>query len=390
MKNTLQFLILLSFLFSEKGGAQGALEIKFQPSEKIYVYETNGFGTPIDLYTAVIHNMAIVNHSNDSLMLSQVKIEAVTDQNISYAVTLGKTFLDRSAKRFKMLSDRGILKQFDAQFRTSQYLKGHDFSGDKTLRKGEATVITYRALLLQDLPDSLMVSVSANTVDGLGVTARKRIKVINHKSKNAYNFPLRGRWTVLGAPSLISHHRWVISQEFALDLVKVGANGQTFSGDGTQLEQFYAYGEPVFAIASGIVVETFDSAMESNADLKQPTETEEEAAKRNTIKQQNLLSKGFHHLLGNYVIIQHENGEYSYYAHLKPNSIKIKKGDSVTQGQQIGFVGNTGNSSEPHLHIHITDGDDMAYSRSLPVKFQNVVGGGNRHIHYGQILNVDD
>lgn len=55
----------------------------------------------------------------------------------------------------------------------------------------------------------------------------------------------------------------------------------------------------------------------------------------------------------NRIVIEHDNGEYSEYAHLKYQGAKIEKGDQVEQGQVIGLSGNTGYSSRPHLHFHI-------------------------------------
>jgi murein DD-endopeptidase MepM/ murein hydrolase activator NlpD len=56
---------------------------------------------------------------------------------------------------------------------------------------------------------------------------------------------------------------------------------------------------------------------------------------------------------GNYVIIDHGNGEYSFLAHLKKGSMVVAVGDSLKSGQFIGLCGNSGNSSEPHLHYHL-------------------------------------
>ena len=60
---------------------------------------------------------------------------------------------------------------------------------------------------------------------------------------------------------------------------------------------------------------------------------------------------------GNHVIIDIGGGHYAFYAHLKPGGIRVKLGDKVKRGQVIGLVGNTGNSTEPHLHFHISDGN---------------------------------
>ena len=88
-----------------------------------------------------------------------------------------------------------------------------------------------------------------------------------------------------------------------------------------------------------------------------------------------LLEKGVefnHAILGNYAIIDHHNGEYSLYAHMSENTLTIKPGDPVTQGQIIGRVGNTSNSDSPHLHFHLMDSPDFQTANGLPVTFTDL------------------
>lgn len=74
---------------------------------------------------------------------------------------------------------------------------------------------------------------------------------------------------------------------------------------------------------------------------------------------------------GNYVIIEHENKEYSMLAHLKKNSIQVKVGELVKEGQHIGRCGNSGNSSEPHLHFQIMNSIDFESARSIRIRFKD-------------------
>ncbi|MCI0614233.1 M23 family metallopeptidase, partial [bacterium] len=93
-----------------------------------------------------------------------------------------------------------------------------------------------------------------------------------------------------------------------------------------------------------------------------------------------------------YIVIRHSDNEYSMYAHLKEGSMKIKKGDVVKQGQVIASVGNTGSSTEPHLHFQIQDSSDPLRSRALPVRFRNTVvemlGFKGRHLQSGWIVTT--
>jgi murein DD-endopeptidase MepM/ murein hydrolase activator NlpD len=69
---------------------------------------------------------------------------------------------------------------------------------------------------------------------------------------------------------------------------------------------------------------------------------------------------------GNYVILDIGGGQYAFYAHLQPGSLRVGVGDRVRRGEVIGLVGNSGNSTEPHLHFHIGDGNAPLASEGLP------------------------
>jgi murein DD-endopeptidase MepM/ murein hydrolase activator NlpD len=66
------------------------------------------------------------------------------------------------------------------------------------------------------------------------------------------------------------------------------------------------------------------------------------------------------------VILDLGKGRYAFYAHLQPGKIPVQVGDKVKRGQTVGFVGNSGNSTEPHLHFHISDGNSPLGSDGLP------------------------
>ena len=130
-------------------------------------------------------------------------------------------------------------------------------------------------------------------------------------------------------------------QRFAYDLL-VMKDGGSHEGDGSKLEQYFAFGKPVLAPADGVV-----TAMESN--LPDMTPGKMDPA----------------HAMGNHVIIDHGNGEFSFLCHLRNGSVKVKPGDKVSSGQEIARCGNSGNTSEPHLHYHLQatgtfgDGDGL-------------------------------
>ena len=69
---------------------------------------------------------------------------------------------------------------------------------------------------------------------------------------------------------------------------------------------------------------------------------------------------------GNHVILDLGGGRFAFYAHLQPGSLRVKTGDKVRRGQVVGLVGNSGNSTEPHLHFHISDSNSPLGSEGLP------------------------
>jgi murein DD-endopeptidase MepM/ murein hydrolase activator NlpD len=129
-------------------------------------------------------------------------------------------------------------------------------------------------------------------------------------------------------------------------------------------------------VADGTVVEVATGGTEANDRLQRPGESAEDFDKRTRQAQNELLAQGYKSVIGNYVVLRHAGNEYSHYAHLKQGSVRVKTGDSVTRGQILGHLGQTGNSTEPHLHFQLTDGPDPMYSRGVPIVFKSLVVEG--------------
>jgi murein DD-endopeptidase len=171
--------------------------------------------------------------------------------------------------------------------------------------------------------------------------------------------PLRGgAWLTANGPSNASGHRRalipiggmpVIAQRFAIDYVRVDTAGRTVTGDRTRNENFYAENAEAIAVADGIVVATKDSIPEN---VPGPT-SRAVAITLETVG-------------GNFVILDIGGGRYAFYAHLRPGSLRVRTGDRVRRGQVLGLVGNSGNSTEPHLHFHLADGDSPLGTEGIP------------------------
>jgi hypothetical protein len=136
-------------------------------------------------------------------------------------------------------------------------------------------------------------------------------------------------------------------EEFAVDWVQL-RDGRLFDGDGSRNEQWYGFGADVLAVADGSVAAVFDGMPEQTPDTPA------------------VGLRGPRDYSGNHVSLQISPGVWAVYAHLQPGSITVKTGDDVKKGQVIGKLGNSGNSSGPHLHFQLSDGPEITTSNSLP------------------------
>jgi len=185
----------------------------------------------------------------------------------------------------------------------------------------------------------------------------------------------------------LAQHRTAHSQEFAIDIV--GSDFSTSNHKTSDSVLAYSiYNKEVIAIGSGKVVEVGTDFPDSLMD--NPKNYSDDSFKQLC---HGLIPKiGIKNtILGNYMIIQHAEAEYSLYAHLKEKSIRTKVGSKVEQGDLIARVGNTGNSTEPHLHFQLIDSSDIFEANGLPVMFKNVpINNLNQHYSKANSLISSD
>ena len=128
-----------------------------------------------------------------------------------------------------------------------------------------------------------------------------------------------------------------LAQRFAIDFVRLDARANTFAGDPASNASYFIHGDEVVAVAAGRIAATRDGVPENIPPSSPP-------------------DIGIDGAAGNFVNQDLGGGRFALYAHLQPGSLRVEPGDRVQPGQVIGLVGNTGNSSEPHLHFHVMDG----------------------------------
>lgn len=172
----------------------------------------------------------------------------------------------------------------------------------------------------------------------------------------SYQLPFQGKWAVLnGSVEKSMSHSWAInSQRYAYDFVKLDDTIASHKGDPKKLENYYCYGEPVLAPADGVVVGTYTKCRDSKIMWRQWPDP--------------IIRR----IEGNFITLKHGEKEYSTVAHLRPGSLLVKVGDVVAQGDKIAECGNTGNTSEPHIHFQVHDGRDMIFSSGIPICFEGI------------------
>lgn len=169
--------------------------------------------------------------------------------------------------------------------------------------------------------------------------------------------PLRGAWLCTqGVDGQFTHkERW----RYAYDFEVRGGDGLLFREDGSQPEHYHAYRLPVLAAAAGTVIKVENNVPD------------------NPVGALNLEENW-----GNFVLIQHGVGLYSLVAHLLRGSVKVYEGQPVRAGDLLGHCGNSGRSSQPHIHFHLQAGPRLGEG-TIPCRFNDVVAlspGGEANV----------
>jgi len=171
------------------------------------------------------------------------------------------------------------------------------------------------------------------------------------KNETKLSLPFKGRWLVVwgGDTKELNQHHDAPNQKFAFDLLGVNKEGETRKGEAQVNEDYFAFGREILAPADGTVTDVITGVRDNVPGSMNP-----------------------YSALGNAVFIQHREYEVSVLAHLKLGSVRVKVGDKVKRGQIIGFCGNSGNSSEPHLHYHLQNTPIIQDGTGIKCYFQKV------------------
>ena len=176
----------------------------------------------------------------------------------------------------------------------------------------------------------------------------------DYKTKTKLRLPFEGTWLVFSGGRSLADNPLAASEEerygLSFALLK---DGRVFSGDGTKNEDFFCFGQPVLAPASGRIVRVVN-AVPDNPPGKPMREVGN----------------------GNYVLIDHGDGEFSVLRNLRRNSIKLHQGKRVEQGDVVGECGNSGTSIAPHLEFFLQNSSGIPLPRRLPAQFVDYLSNG--------------
>ena len=177
---------------------------------------------------------------------------------------------------------------------------------------------------------------------------------LEYETKAALRLPFEAEWYVVwgGRTVAQNQHAATKDQRFAYDIL-IMKDGQSHTGDGKRNEDYHCFGQPIVAPAAGTVVAAV-------GDLPDNVPGQFDRA----------------HVAGNHVVLDLGHGEYALLAHFRQGTLKVATGDKVEAGTLLAECGNSGNSSEPHLHFHLQDGPTLFAAAGLPAQFQGYLADG--------------
>jgi murein DD-endopeptidase MepM/ murein hydrolase activator NlpD len=178
---------------------------------------------------------------------------------------------------------------------------------------------------------------------------------LSYETKIKLSLPFRGEWYVFwgGRTLQDNYHAVARDQRFAYDFLQM-KNGSSHTGNGGANEQYYCFGQAILAPAPGKVVASVDSIPDNKPGVRDPN-----------------------HPFGNHVILDHGQGEFSVLAHLQRGSVRAQLGQTLLQGDTLGLCGNSGNTSEPHLHYHLQNRGEPGSGDGLPAFFTGYTANGS-------------
>ena len=215
---------------------------------------------------------------------------------------------------------------------------------------------------------ALNISIDKNSkINGLLVKPFKESNFPKlERNQTKFILPFKGEWTVFwgGDTKELNYHVENEAQKGAFDIIITDENGKSHNNNGERNGDYFAFEKELIAPCEAEVVLVVDGIKDNKPGEFNPI-----------------------YIPGNTVILKTNNGEYLFFAHFKQNSIIVKQGQKVKKGELLGLCGNSGNSSEPHLHFHIQNVEDMNKATGAKSYFEKIYVNGELKKDYSPIKN---
>jgi len=277
---------------------------------------------------------------------------------------------DEYQEIFKMFSDE--MKTYLPIEQTTDFLKGlNNQAGKITSREfikyENGTYASYKTTFERAI-FALNISIDKNSkINGLLVKPFKESNLPKlERNQTKFILPFKGEWTVFwgGDTKELNYHVENEAQKGAFDIIITDENGKSHNNNGERNEDYFAFEKELIAPCEAEVVLVVDGIKDNKPGEFNPI-----------------------YIPGNTVILKTNNGEYLFFAHFKQNSIIVKQGQKVKKGELLGLCGNSGNSSEPHLHFHIQNVEDMNKATGAKSYFEKIYVNGELKKDYSPIKN---
>jgi hypothetical protein len=208
---------------------------------------------------------------------------------------------------------------------------------------------------------------NASKINGLMIKEYiENVFPIIERNLTALILPFTGEWYVVwgGDTIELNYHVENMAQKNAFDFVIMDESGKTYKTNGLTNDDYYAFGKEIIAPCDGEIVLVVDGIKDNEPGKLNP-----------------------YFVPGNTVIIKTDKDEYILLGHFKQKSIIVKEKEYIKKGDIIGYCGNSGNSSEPHLHFHIQNTENMMDATGVKCYFDNIIVNGNETMNYSPIRN---
>ena len=185
--------------------------------------------------------------------------------------------------------------------------------------------------------------------------------------------PFQGTWRAELSPArrVPSHGTQLFATTYAIDFVAVRGRRSASTRDWRTMlateppDRFFAFGQPVLAPADGRVVSVHEGEADHEARRSQP------ALVSYALTQAQRARGGPGALAGNHIGLARDGGGYVVLAHLRAGSVRVRVGERLATGDEVARCGNSGNSTQPHVHVQVMDAPDPHTARGVPLAFRD-------------------